>query len=99
MIVWSLGVSSISLAMLRLSRMKCGMTSQSSSRVILVKSAFIFFSICVRRPKPGGVTIAPFGFWSRNLLSAISWIEGISVWFSAGMNTIRSFRPFRCSGK
>ena len=62
-------------------------------------SIFSSFSNWFRRPEPGGVMLMPFGFWSMNLLSAISSMEGKPVPPSAEMKTIISLRPLRCSGR
>jgi len=64
-----------------------------------VMSVLSSFSNCVRRPMPGGAMHIPFGVFSRNLLFAISSIEGMSGPLSSEMKTIMFLRPLRCSGR
>lgn len=98
---WSFsGLISISFASWKFSSISCGSVSHSSSSPILVRLVLISFSNCVSKPRPGEVMHMPFGFCRRNLLWAISSIDGVvAVVVAVGMKTTDSFRPLRCSGR
>lgn len=89
----------MSFASWKFSRISGGRVWQSSVSSSLVRSVRSWSSIWVRRPRPGGVMQIPLGFLRRNLLSAISSMDGISVPLSAEMKTMSSLRPLRCSGR
>lgn len=100
-LTWSFSwLISISFASWKFSSISCGSVSHSSSSPILVRPVLISFSNCVSNPRPGEVMHMPFGFCRRNLLWAISSMDGVAVVVVAvGMKTTDSFKPLRCSGK
>lgn len=93
------GFISISFASWKFSSMICGSVSHSSSSPIFVRPVLISFSNCVSRPRPGDVMHMPFGFCRKNLLWAISSMDGVAVAVAVGMKTTDSFKPLRCSGR